>query len=54
MLRDLTTRETACCSFFSFTIRPGTSALRLDVRVPAHYVEVLDGLAARATAGMAR
>ncbi|GIH20800.1 hypothetical protein [Rugosimonospora africana] len=53
MLRDLTSRETACCSFFIFTISPGTSELRLDVRVPANYVQVLDGLAARATAGMA-
>jgi hypothetical protein len=53
MVRDLTARETACCSFFSFTISPGVSGLRLDVRVPASHVGVLDGLAAQAAAGMA-
>lgn len=54
MLRDLTARESACCSFFTFTVSPSASELRLDVRVPANYAQVLDGLAARASAGMAR
>lgn len=53
MLRDLTARETACCSFFTFTISPGASGLRLDVRVPGNYVQVLDALAARASAARA-
>ncbi len=54
LVRDLTARETACCSFFSFAISPVASGLRLEVRVPASHVEVLDGLAARAGAGMTR
>jgi hypothetical protein len=46
--RDLTARETACCSFFSFGLTPGADGLTLDVEVPAAHVRVLDGLAARA------
>lgn len=38
--RDLTARESACCSFFSFTFDGST----LDVGVPAAHVPVLDGL----------
>jgi hypothetical protein len=53
LVRDLTAREAAGCSFFSFTVSPGISGLQLDVRVPASHVEVLDGLAARAAAEMA-
>lgn len=50
-IRDLLARETACCSFFTFTLtRTGDDRLQLDVQVPAQYTEVLDGLAARATA----
>ncbi|WP_329109984.1 hypothetical protein OG792_14110 [Micromonospora sp. NBC_01699] len=49
--RDLTGRESGCCSFFSFTFRPDVDGLRLDVEVPAAYVEVLDALAQRAAAG---
>ncbi|GAA0236719.1 hypothetical protein [Cryptosporangium japonicum] len=48
---DLTARETACCSFFTFTITPaGPADLWLDVEVPAAQVAVLDGLLTRATA----
>jgi hypothetical protein len=50
--RDLTGRESSCCSFFVFTFHPGDGALRLDVTVPAAHVEVLDTLAARAAAGI--
>lgn len=47
--RDLTARESSCCSFFAFAIsRSGPDALTLDVRVPAAHVDVLDGLASRA------
>jgi len=51
-VRDLTARETACCSFFSFTVTPEPAgdgeALTLDIRVPAAYADVLASLAARA------
>lgn len=47
--RDLTARESSCCSFFAFDIsRTGPAELTLDVRVPAAHVDVLDGLASRA------
>lgn len=47
--RDLTARESSCCSFFAFEIfRSGPDTLMLDVRVPATHVDVLDGLADRA------
>ncbi|MDO3702635.1 hypothetical protein Q3W71_13240 [Micromonospora sp. C28SCA-DRY-2] len=49
--RDLIARESSCCSFFTFDLaRSGPDALTLEVRVPAAYVEVLDGLAATADA----
>ncbi|MEU5722496.1 hypothetical protein [Micromonospora sp. NPDC047738] len=47
--RDLTARESSCCSFFAFDIfRSGPDDLTLDVRVPAAHTDVLDGLANRA------
>ncbi|HEX5596737.1 MAG TPA: hypothetical protein VFX61_12095 [Micromonosporaceae bacterium] len=47
--RDLTARESSCCSFFTFSIsRSGPDALSLDIRVPAAHVDVLDGLGKRA------
>jgi hypothetical protein len=48
--RDLTERESSCCSFFVFTFHPGDAKLRLDVAVPAAHAEVLDALAERAAA----
>jgi hypothetical protein len=51
--RDLTARESSCCSFFSFAFAPDGDAVRLDVQVPAAHVDVLDALAMRAAAGMA-
>jgi len=51
--RDLTGRETACCSFFTFTFAPADGAVLLDVEVPPAHVEVLDALAERAAAGNA-
>ena len=44
--RDLAARESACCTFFSFTFRRDGDALRLDVEVPAAHAGVLDALAA--------
>lgn len=47
--RDLTARESACCSFFTFTFgTEGDGGLTLEVRVPPARVDVLDALAARA------
>lgn len=50
--RDLTARETACCSFFTFTVTPAGDALTVEVTVPPAHVPVLDALAARAAAGI--
>jgi hypothetical protein len=50
IVRDLTARESECCSFFEFAVsapEPGT--VRLDVKVPAAYTDMLDGLAGRAS-----
>jgi hypothetical protein len=47
--RDLTARESSCCSFFAFDLfRPDRDQLALDIRVPAGHVDVLDALAERA------
>jgi hypothetical protein len=47
-VRNLTARETECCSFFSFTTtrRPADDgeAVTLDVEVPARYADVLASL----------
>ncbi|WP_203831234.1 hypothetical protein [Actinoplanes palleronii] len=50
--RDLTGRESGCCSFFTFSFAPDGDAVRLDVEVPDAHVAVLDALAVRAAAGM--
>jgi len=43
--RDLTERESECCSFFAFTITAaGSGPLELDVAVPDAQIAVLDGL----------
>jgi hypothetical protein len=47
-VRDLTDRETSCCSFFTFAITGIDSDLTLDISVPAARQEILDALAARA------
>ena len=47
-IRDLTDRESRCCTFFSFTITtPGPTSVVLDVEVPAAHIDVLDALYAR-------
>jgi hypothetical protein len=50
--RDLTGRETPCCSFFTFTFNPADGVVQVDVEVPATHVDVLDALAERAAAGI--
>jgi hypothetical protein len=56
-VRDLTVRETECCSFITFTITPEPAgegeALWLDIAVPARYTHVLESLAQRAAAARA-
>jgi hypothetical protein len=51
-VRDLTARETECCSFFDFTVTPDTAGegetVTLDVEVPPPYTDVLHALARRA------
>ncbi len=47
-VRDLTERETACCSFFTFAIEGTDDDLVLDVSVPDERRDILDALAARA------
>jgi hypothetical protein len=50
--RDLTGRETQCCSFFTFTFTPADAVVQVHVEVPAAHVHVLDALAERAAAGV--
>jgi hypothetical protein len=47
--RDLAARETACCSFFTFTVTRADGGVRMDVTVPPGRVDVLDALAERAS-----
>lgn len=50
--RDLTARESQCCSFFAFTFGHAEDALHLDIDVPPAHIDVLDGLEARARSAM--
>lgn len=45
---DLAARETACCSFFEFTLTATGGHLTLQIRTPAAQIDVLDALAQRA------
>ncbi|MFI5627564.1 hypothetical protein ACIA03_29175 [Nocardioides sp. NPDC051685] len=47
-VRDLTARETSCCSFFAFTVDGNDQDLTLDISVPPARQEILDALAERA------
>jgi hypothetical protein len=47
-VRDLTERETSCCSFFTFAIGGTDDELTLDISVPPARQEILDALAERA------
>lgn len=49
-VRDLVARESRCCSFFTFTVRPGLRHIGLDVEVDGAHEAVLDALQERATA----
>lgn len=53
-VRDLAARETACCSFFTFTTtgKPATDgeAVLLDIEVPDGYADVLAAMTQRAGA----
>jgi hypothetical protein len=51
-VRDLTDREKACCSFFTFRLTAGDPLL-LDISVPPAHRDVLDALAARIAGGTA-
>jgi hypothetical protein len=44
----LAVRETACCSFFAFTLRAAEGRLLLEVAVPSPHIALLDALAAHA------
>ena len=50
-VQDLANRETACCSFFTFSVRrsrsdqPDLTSVQLDIEVPAAYGYVLAELA---------
>lgn len=46
-VRDLTARETECCSFWDFTVTPSNPGVLLDVRVPDLYADVLEALVRR-------
>ena len=52
--RDLTSRETECCSFFTFTFGRDGARTSIEVGVPAQHIEVLDSLEQLAQAGIAR
>ena len=47
-VRELVARETGCCSFFSFDVRPLSGETELEVRVPESRTAVLDAMAHRA------
>jgi hypothetical protein len=47
-VRDLTARETECCSFFTFTTTADGENLVLDIQVPGACAEVLAALVERA------
>lgn len=48
----LMVRETACCSFFTFTLTATGGQLQLDVTVPTTHIAVLDALETRAVAAI--
>jgi hypothetical protein len=45
---ELAMAETACCSFFTFTLTASDGRLALDISVPAPHAAVLDALADQA------
>ena len=57
-VRDLTARETECCSFFTFEITPESvtdgESLILDIEVTAPYIDILDALTTKAGSFLSR
>jgi hypothetical protein len=47
-IRDLITRESACCSFFGFDLARVDGTTRLELHVPPTHTAVLDALQQRA------
>ena len=47
-IQELTQRESACCSFFTFSLEGSDQDLELHVSVPAERRDILDALADRA------
>jgi hypothetical protein len=47
-LRDLTERESRCCSFFTFAVTDSPGEVVVDITVLPAYAEVLDALTHRA------
>lgn len=45
---ELAARETACCSFFTFTLTVAEGLLVLGIRTPPSYADVLDSFSALA------
>ena len=52
-VRDLATRETVCCSFFTFVVDGDEDNLTLHVAAPPERRPILDALAARAERAIA-
>lgn len=50
--RDLASRESSCCSFFTFGFDTTDAGPVMEVGVPATYVAVLDAFAARVEAAI--
>ncbi|MGW9169798.1 hypothetical protein ACWGPP_19270 [Agromyces sp. NPDC055657] len=48
--RDLAVRESACCSFFTFSFVKGVPNVVMRIEVPAAQTAVIDSLAARVDA----
>jgi hypothetical protein len=49
---ELAMAETACCSFFTFTLTASEGGLALDITVPERHAAVLQALADRAVAAV--
>jgi hypothetical protein len=47
-VRDLAARESACCSFFDFTVSEEAAGVLLQITVPPTQAGVLDAMAAHA------
>ena len=52
--RDLMSRETGCCSFFTFDLRTSDAGTQLEARVPPAHVAVLDAMQERVETARSR